>query len=81
MAKRLKMPLLRNSQFGGLLMLSLVAGLAVAGAGGFGPWYFMPRHGQIHRLANVPFLDSLIPIGIVSAIAVGCALIVAGVMN
>jgi hypothetical protein len=62
-------------------MLSVISGLVVTGAGGAGLWYFMPHQGRVHPLANARFLDSLIPIGIVSALAIGIALIVAGVMN
>jgi len=62
-------------------MISVISGVITAGAGGVGLWYFMPHQGRVHRLANTPFLDSLIPIGIVSALAVGTALIVAGLIN
>lgn len=61
-------------------MISLLSGIVVTGAGGASLWYFMPRNGQPHRLARAPMLDSMIPIGIVSALAVGIALIVAGVV-
>jgi hypothetical protein len=60
-------------------MLSILSGLVVAGSGGVGLWYFMPRNGQVHRLAKVPLVDSFIPIAIVGALAVGVALVVAGV--
>jgi hypothetical protein len=61
-------------------MMSLLSGLVVAGASGASLWYLMPTNGVPHRLARAPFLDSLIPIGIVSALAIGIALIVAGVV-
>ena len=38
----------------------------------------IPRNGVPHPLAKVPFLDSLIPIGIVAALAVGVALVING---
>jgi hypothetical protein len=60
-------------------LISIISGVVVSGAGGAGLWYFMPRNGQVHRLAAMPLLDSLIPIGIVSALAIGVALVVAGV--
>ncbi len=62
-------------------MFSLISGVVVAGAGGAGLWYFMPKQGVPHPLAKRPLLDSLIPIGIVTALAIGCAMIVAGIMN
>lgn len=61
-------------------MLSVLSGLIVTGAGGASLWYFMPRGGVIHPLARKPLVDSMIPIGIVSALAIGVALIVAGLV-
>lgn len=62
-------------------MISIISGVIVGGAGGAGLWYFKPRNGQVHRLAAMPLLDSLIPIGIVTALAIGVALIIAGAMG
>ncbi len=61
-------------------MISILSGIVVTGAGGASLWYLMPNNGVPHRLARAPLLDSIIPIGIVSALAIGVALIVAGVM-
>jgi hypothetical protein len=60
-------------------MLSIISGVVVAGGGGVGLWYFMPKHGQVHRFAKIPLLDSLIPIAIVTTLAIGVAMIVAGI--
>jgi len=60
-------------------MLSIISGLIVAGGGGAGLWYFMPHDGKTHPLARAKLLDSLIPIAIVSAIAIGVALIFSGI--
>jgi len=57
-------------------MLSIISGIVVLGGGGAGLWYMMPHNGVPHPLAKKPFLDSLIPITIVSSLAVGVALIV-----
>jgi hypothetical protein len=62
-------------------MFSIISGVIVAGSGGAGLWYFKPRQGQPHPLAQAPFLDSLIPIGIVTAFALGLALIIAGAVE
>jgi hypothetical protein len=40
----------------------------------------MPHGGEIHPLMRRPLVDSLIPIGIVSALAIGVSLIVAGIL-
>ncbi len=61
-------------------MISLLSGIVVTGAGGASLWYFMPHGGVVHPLARKPLVDSLIPIAIVSALAVGIALIVAGLV-
>jgi hypothetical protein len=62
-------------------MLSIVSGVVVFGAGGAGLWYFSPRNGVPHPVATRPLLDSLVPIAIVSALAIGIAMIVAGAVD
>ena len=59
-------------------MISIISGAILAGGGGAGIWLLRPRNGQPHHLAKLPFLDSMIPIGIVAALAIGVAMIVAG---
>lgn len=61
-------------------MLSFLLGIAITAAGISGLWYFMPTNGKVHPLAVVPFLDSVIPVAIVSALGAGVALIVSGVV-
>ena len=60
-------------------MYSIISGVIVFGGGGAGLWYFMPSNGQVHPLAKRPLLDSLIPIAIVTALAIGVAMIIAGI--
>lgn len=60
-------------------MLSLISGVIMFGAGGAGLWYCKPRNGVAHSVATAPLLESLVPIAIVSALAIGLALVVAGV--
>jgi len=62
-------------------MISVISGLIVASGGGAGLWYLMPRNGEPHHLARTPVLDSLLPIAIVAAFAIGVALIVAGIVG
>lgn len=62
-------------------MFSIISGVIVFGGGGAGLWYFMPSNGQVHPLAKRPLLDSLIPIAIVTALALGVALIIAGAVS
>jgi hypothetical protein len=61
-------------------MLYFFSGLAIAGSGAAGLWYCSPRNGQVSPLAIKPVLDWLIPIAIVTALALGAALIVSGAM-
>jgi hypothetical protein len=76
----IKIPSSRVSRIGGLAMISFICGIVITGAGGASLWMLMPRNGQPHRLATTPVLDSIIPVCIVSAFAIGVALIVAGVV-
>lgn len=62
-------------------MLYLVSGVVVAGAGASSLWYLRPRNGQVNPLALKPVLEWLIPIGIVTAVALGAALIVVGIFD
>jgi hypothetical protein len=62
-------------------MIAFLSGLVATGAGGAGLWYFKPRNGQVNALAVKPILDFVIPIGIVSLLAVGVALIVDGIFG
>ena len=62
-------------------MLSVLSGLVITGAGGTTLWYCLPRNGQLNPLIRKPFMDFTVPIGIVTAIALGVALIVAGIVS
>ena len=61
-------------------MLSILSGAVLFGAGAAGLWHLLPRNGRVHPLATMPFLESMIPIAIVSVSAIGLALIIAGVV-
>jgi len=62
-------------------MVSAIAGAIVAALGGVSLWYFMPTHGKPHPYAKMIFVQTLIPVCIVSAFAIGVALIVAGIVG
>ncbi len=61
-------------------MLSVISGLVVGGAGGTALWYLKPHNGVVNPLVMKPWLDFMIPIGIVTAVGFGIALIVAGLV-
>ena len=60
-------------------MISIVSGFVVSCGGAADLWYFMPTNGVLHPYTKMVHLDSLIPIAIVTSLAVGVALIVAGI--
>jgi len=41
-------------------------------------WRLLPTEGRLHRLATTSVLESIIPLAIVAAFAIGLALIFAG---
>jgi hypothetical protein len=64
-------------RWGGLAMVAIIGILfIVVSCGAF--WRLLPTAGKVHRLATVPFLESIIPICIVGGFAVGAALVFAG---
>ena len=62
-------------------MISIISGVIIASAGATGLWIMLPKKGVTHRLAKVPFLDSVIPTVIVAVLATGVALIISGVVS
>jgi hypothetical protein len=66
-----------------LAVISVLLGVIVAGAGVATLWYFLPTDGavHVHRLVTKPFLDWLIPIVILTALSIGVALVVSGVVG
>ena len=65
----------------GLVMIGLISGVVVTGAGGATLWYFLPKNGRVHPITVKPLLDSLTPIGTVSTLDIGLAMIVAGIAS
>jgi hypothetical protein len=62
-------------------MFSVISGVIVTGAGVGGLWYCRPHNGKPNWLVTMKVFDWLIPILIVTALALGVALVVAGVMG
>jgi hypothetical protein len=60
-------------------MIYILSGLAIAGAGGAGFWYFLPANGRVHPTVALPYFDFLIPITVVMAVMIGILMIIAGV--
>jgi len=59
-------------------MVALI-GIVFMIASGAAFWQLLPTNGRIHWLATAPFLESIIPLCIVSGFAIGLALVFAGV--
>ena len=60
-------------------MISVISGVIVTGAGVGGLLYCRPHNGQPNWLVAMKVFDWLIPILIVTALAIGVALVVSGV--
>lgn len=58
------------------MMLAFV-GLILTAVSAVVFWQMLPKNGNVHRLATVPLLDSLIPLGIISGFALGVGALVA----
>jgi hypothetical protein len=62
-------------------MLSILSGAALVGVSGTGFWYFLPRQGTVHPLAQKPFFDSMITITIMTLMVLGLGLLAEGVFG
>jgi succinate dehydrogenase/fumarate reductase flavoprotein subunit len=62
-------------------MLSVISGVVIFGAGGAGLWAALPVNGKPKPFATALVLEWLVPISIVSALAIGTALFVSGVVS
>ena len=59
--------------------MTAIAGIVFMVASGALFWRLLPTDGKVHRLATAPFIESIIPLGIVAGFAVGAALVFAAV--
>jgi len=57
--------------------MTAVVGVAFVVASGALLWRLLPTEGKVHRLATAPFIESIIPLGIVAGFAIGAALVFA----
>lgn len=62
-------------------MASFVVGLVVTAASGAALWYFMPKNGVVSRYMTMPFVQTLVPIGITSGFAIGVTLMLRGILS
>lgn len=62
-------------------MIFSLLGLVIAGVGGAALWYLQPTDGHIHPLMKFQFLDGLIPVAIVTALAIGISMTIAGIVG
>jgi hypothetical protein len=77
------MPLERvpiNRSEDSFIVLSVLSGLVVAGAGGAGFWYLKPRDGHVNPLTVMPVLDWLLPTLLVGSVVFGVSLIASGLI-
>lgn len=62
-------------------MLSIIAGAAllVLGCGSF--WYLLPRNGVVHPYVENSDVGSMVTIGIMTVITIGCVFLGAGFLG
>jgi hypothetical protein len=62
-------------------MILILAGLVmVAGAIAI-LWYFRPHNGVPARAATLPLMETLIPLSVTSGLALGVAMVIAGIFD
>lgn len=62
-------------------MASFVVGLVATAASGVTLWWFMPTNGVASRYMTMPFVQTLVPIGITSGFAIGVTLMLRGILS
>jgi hypothetical protein len=58
----------------------LVVGIIILAITAMTFWHFLPREGQTHPWAKRPFLEDLIPLSMITGLAFGAALLLAGIL-
>ncbi len=62
-------------------MINLAAGLILLGGSVAALWYFRPRNGMPAKIVTLPLMETLVPLGVTSGLALGMAMVVAGVLG
>ena len=72
-------PALYNSPCGkrGANMLAFL-GLVITTVSGGAFWYLLPKNGEVHRLVTLPGLDQLLPVSLVSGLAIEITMLISG---
>jgi hypothetical protein len=58
--------------------LEATAGVILVLASAAALWFFLPRRGQSHALLRLPLMQSLVPLAIVTALALGATMAISG---
>ncbi|HVT54922.1 MAG TPA: hypothetical protein VHD34_02575 [Xanthobacteraceae bacterium] len=53
-----------------------ILGVLVVGLSAWSIWYLLPRDGKVHWLVTTPFLEWLLPLGIISGLSMGILMVV-----
>jgi hypothetical protein len=51
-------------------------GFLIAGVSAGTFWYLLPKNGQTHPIVTMPFLDQLVPVSLVSGLAIGITMFI-----
>jgi len=59
--------------------LEATAGVILVLASAAALWFFLPRRGQSHPFLRLPLMQSLVPLAIVSGLALGATMAISGI--
>jgi hypothetical protein len=63
------------------MVWEIVAGIVVLSLTATALWYLLPQKGETHPWVTLPFFESVIPLALLSGIASGGALLLAGILT
>jgi len=55
-----------------------VSGFLITGVSVWAFWYLLPKNGEVHPIVTKPFLDQLLPVSLVSGLAIGVTMFISG---
>lgn len=53
-----------------------ILGLLITGVSAGAFWYLLPKNGEVHPIVTMPFLDQLLPVSLVSGLAIGITMFI-----
>lgn len=53
-----------------------ILGLLITGVSAWAFWYLLPKNGQVHPVAMMPYLDQYLPASLICGLAFGIAMFI-----